>query len=221
MDGLAWRKIIGPSDGEASVRSLPFPLAPVAIPLSPASIMVSRRYPARGWQMPFDNPHQGAIRRSRTAGGGSRSHLQQGHLEFKAISRKEGAYCLVASLSSTCGSRSFGMPNRTELRLSRLVVMQMPPDAPFWMRHRFLPARRRLIAFNDDLLTQHEDVMALLTGLSIVWRVRHRSSSPPDQVTRLRYRRHPTSRRASLIRHLNLDGIIGGNRGRPSAEGVV
>jgi hypothetical protein len=68
----------------------------------------------------------------------------------------------VASLSLTCGSRSFGMPNRKEQRLSRILAMQMPSDAPFWVRHRFMPARRRLIAFNDDLLTQHDDVIALL-----------------------------------------------------------
>ena len=66
----------------------------------------------------------------------------------RAISRKEAVLsCGRASL--TCGSRSFGVPNRTERRLSRLIATQMPP-APFWVRHRFMPARRRLIAFNDD-----------------------------------------------------------------------
>ena len=111
--------------------------------------------------MPFDNPHQtpfGDLELLMEARGriSSRDTWVQGHF------RKEGRYCLVASLSLTCGSRNFGMPNRTELRLSRLVAMQMPSNAPFLIRHRFMPARRRLIAFNDDLLTRHEDVMALL-----------------------------------------------------------
>ena len=126
-----------------------------------ASIMVSRRYPARGWQMPFDNPHQtpfGDLELLMEARGriSSRDTWVQGHFQ------KRGRYCLVASLSLTCGSRSFGMPNRTELRLSRLVAMHMSSNAPFLVRHRFMPARWRLIAFNDDLLTHHEDVIALL-----------------------------------------------------------
>jgi hypothetical protein len=110
--------------------------------------------------MPFDNPCQmpfGDLELIMEVRGciSSRTAWVQGHF------RKEGRYCLVAALSLTCGSRSFGMPNRTELRLSRLIANQMPPNAPFWIRHRFMPARRRLIAFNDDLLTHHEDVMAL------------------------------------------------------------
>jgi hypothetical protein len=110
--------------------------------------------------MPFDNPHQtpyGDLELLIEARGriSSREAWVRGHF------RRGGRYCLVAALSLTCGSRSFGMPNRTELRLSRLIAMQMPSDAPFWIRHRFMPARRRLIAFNDDLFTHHEDVIAL------------------------------------------------------------
>ena len=110
--------------------------------------------------MPFDNPHQtpyGDLELLIEARGriSSREAWIRGHF------RKGGRYCLVAALSLTCGSRSFGLPNRTELRLSRLIAMQMPSDAPFWIRYRFMPARRRLIAFNDDLFTHHEDVIAL------------------------------------------------------------
>ena len=99
--------------------------------------------------MPFDNPHQtpfGDLELLMEARGriSSREAWVRGHF------RKGGRYCLVASLSLTCGSRSFGMPNRTERRLSRLIATQMPSNAPFWIRHRFMPARRRLIAFNDD-----------------------------------------------------------------------
>jgi hypothetical protein len=111
--------------------------------------------------MPFDNPHQtpfGDLELLMEARGriSSRDTWVRGHF------RKGGRYCLVASLSLTCGSRSFGMPNRTERRLSRLIAMQMPSSAPFWVRHRFMPARQRLIAFNDDPLTRHGDVLALL-----------------------------------------------------------
>ena len=69
--------------------------------------------------------------------------------------------CLVAALSLACGSRSFHMPNRTEKRLARLIAKQMPPDAPFMTRSRFIPARQRLMSLNDDPRTTHEDVMAL------------------------------------------------------------
>ena len=68
----------------------------------------------------------------------------------------------MAALSLTCGSRSLYMPNRAERRLFRLVAMQMPSNAPFWIRHRLMPARRRLIAFNDNPHTRHDDVLALL-----------------------------------------------------------
>jgi hypothetical protein len=111
--------------------------------------------------MPFDNPHQtpfGDLELLMDARGriSSREAWGQGHFQ------KERRRCLVAALSLTCGNRSLGMPNRTQLRLSRLVAMHMSSNAPFWVRHRFMPARRRLIAFNDDLLTNHEDVMTLL-----------------------------------------------------------
>jgi len=111
--------------------------------------------------MPFDNPHQtpfGDLELMMEASGciSSRKAWVQGHF------RKEGRYCLVAALSLTCGSRSFAMPNPTERRLARLITAEIPPNAPFCIRHRFMPARWRLISFNDDPLTRHEDVMALL-----------------------------------------------------------
>ena len=111
--------------------------------------------------MPFDNPHQtpfGDLELLMETRGriSSRDNWVQGHF------RKGGRYCLVAALSLTCGCRSFDMPNRREQRLCRLIAKQIPSDAPFWVRHRFMPARRRLIAFNDDPLTRHGDVLALL-----------------------------------------------------------
>jgi hypothetical protein len=109
--------------------------------------------------MPFDNPHQTPFSDLELLME-ARDRISRKEAWVQGHFRKEGRYCLVASLSLTC--RSFGMPNRTEQRLSRLLAMQMPSDAPFWVRHRFMPARRRLIAFNDDLLTQHDDVIALL-----------------------------------------------------------
>jgi hypothetical protein len=133
----------------------------LAVLFIPATIMVSQRYRARGWQMPFDNPHQtplGDLELLMEARGriSSRDTWVKGHFQ------REGRYCLVASLSLTCDSRSFGMPNRMELRLSRLIAMQMPSYAPFWIRYRLMPARQRLIAFNDDAHTRHDDVLALL-----------------------------------------------------------
>ena len=110
--------------------------------------------------MPFDNPHQtpfGDLELLMEA----RDRISRKEAWVQGHFQKGGRYCLVASLSLTCGSRSFSMPNRMELRLSRLVAMHMPSNAPFLVRHRFMPARRRLIAFNDDLLTRHEDVIAL------------------------------------------------------------
>jgi len=72
-----------------------------------------------------------------------------------------GRHCLVAALSLACGSRSFRAPNRVERRLTRLIAMQIPRDAPFLIRYRLMPARQRLISLNDDPRTTHKDVMAL------------------------------------------------------------
>ena len=126
--------------------------------------------------MPFDNPHQmpfGDLELLMEARGriSSRNTWVQGHFQ------RDGRYCLVASLSLTCGTRSFGMPNRTEQRLSRLIAKQMPSDAPFWIRHRFMPARQRLIAFNDDPHTRHDDVIALLDRA-----IEHLTSAAPVYV---------------------------------------
>jgi hypothetical protein len=111
--------------------------------------------------MPFDNPHQtpfGDLELLMEARGriSERDAWVRGHFQ------KGWRYCLVASLSLTCGSRSFGMSNRTEKRLTRLIAKQMASDAPFWVRHRLMPARWRLIAFNDDPHTSHDVVIALL-----------------------------------------------------------
>jgi hypothetical protein len=67
-------------------------------------------------------------------------------------------HCLVAALSLACGSRSFHVPNRTEKRLARLLATRLHPDGPFLIR---FGARQRLMWFNDDSRTSHEDVMAL------------------------------------------------------------
>ena len=96
-------------------------------------------------QMPFDNPHQtpcGDLELLMEARGriSSRDTWVQGHFQ------KERRYCLVASLSLTCGSRSFGMPNRTELRLSRLVAdAYAVRTRRFWFDTGSCRARRRLM----------------------------------------------------------------------------
>jgi hypothetical protein len=111
--------------------------------------------------MPFDNPHQVPIgdleiltdARARI---GSENSWVQGR--FKDGDR----HCLVAALSLACASRSFNNPNKTERRLVQLLVKQLPPDTPFWARIRFVPARQRLMAFNEDSGTSHGNVVALL-----------------------------------------------------------
>lgn len=76
--------------------------------------------------------------------------------------KDRGRLCLVAALSLASGSRNFEQPNRTERRLARMLVRQLPPDSPWWVRVRIVSARRRLMLFNDDPRTSHGDVVALL-----------------------------------------------------------
>ena len=64
--------------------------------------------------MPFDNPHQmpfGDLELLMEA----RGRISSREAWVRAISKKMGATVSWPSLSLTCGSRSFGMPNRTEL----------------------------------------------------------------------------------------------------------
>jgi hypothetical protein len=109
--------------------------------------------------MPFDNPREvpfGDIEllreaRSRISGRGDwvQGRFRDGRRE-----------CLVAALSVVSGSRGFNMPNRTERRLARILAAHIPPRR-LWTRIKILPARQRLIIFNDDLRTRHEDVLAV------------------------------------------------------------
>jgi len=108
--------------------------------------------------MPFDNPHLTPIgdlelvidARSRIS---SQASWVQGH--FKDGDR----HCLVAALSLASGSQSLDRPSQTERRLARMLAKRLPPAAVFF--ERFLPARHRLIMFNNDHHTSHDDVMAL------------------------------------------------------------
>ncbi len=72
-----------------------------------------------------------------------------------------GRHCLVGALSLACNSHSFSLPNRTERRLARQLVKHLPPDATLWARARFIPARHRLMSFNDHPRTCHDDVVAV------------------------------------------------------------
>ena len=70
--------------------------------------------------------------------------------------------CLVAALSLACGSPAFSQPNPTERRLARVLAKELPSNAPLGTRLRLIPARQRLMWFNDHNRTAHADVLALL-----------------------------------------------------------
>ena len=110
--------------------------------------------------MPFDNPHQmpfGDLEILRDA----RSRIADEGNWLKGDFRDGDRHCLVAALSVAAGSRNFKIPNKAERRLARFLVTQLPAKAPFWTRLRVMPARHRLMYFNDDARTTHSDVMAL------------------------------------------------------------
>ncbi len=111
--------------------------------------------------MPFDHPNPVPIgdleilldTRDRIAHRGKwlQQHFEDGD-----------RHCLVAALSLACGSPSFFAPNKLERRLARTLARQLPREAPWWTRFRLVSARRRLMSFNDDRQTRHEDVIALV-----------------------------------------------------------
>jgi hypothetical protein len=110
--------------------------------------------------MPFDNPHDspfGDLEVLRAA----RSHISDKGHWLKADFQDGDRLCLVAALSVAAGSRNFCIPNPVEQRLARILAAQLPPTAPLLTRIRVYPVRRRLMFFNDDAQTLHEDVLAV------------------------------------------------------------
>jgi hypothetical protein len=110
--------------------------------------------------MPFDNPHQtpfGDIEILIDA----RNRLSDRDKWIKGRFRDGDRHCLVGALSLASGSRRAIRPNCTERRLARVLAQQLRPRSQIWNRVPLIPARQRLIWFNDCLCTNHEDVIAL------------------------------------------------------------
>ena len=110
--------------------------------------------------MPFDNPHEmpfGDIEILRDA----QSRISHRRDWVQGCFRDGDRHCLVAALSLASGSRSFRRSSPTERRLARVLARELPDAAPFWAKSQFIPARQRLMWFNDNAVTHHADVMAL------------------------------------------------------------
>ena len=111
--------------------------------------------------MPFDNPNPAPIGDleilldTRDRIGRQEQWLQQ---QFENGDR----HCLVAALSLACGSPGFFAPNKLERRLARMLARELPPRGTLWTRVKLVSPRRRLMSFNDDRQTRHEDVIALV-----------------------------------------------------------
>ena len=110
--------------------------------------------------MPFDNPHEmpfGDIEILRDA----QSRISHRRDWVQGCFRDGDRHCLVAALSLASDSRSFRRSSPTERRLARVLARELPDAAPFWAKSQFIPARQRLMWFNDNAVTHHADVMAL------------------------------------------------------------
>ena len=110
--------------------------------------------------MPFDNPHHmpfGDLEILREA----RSRIADQSNWLKYDFQDGDRHCLVGALSVAAGSRNFRCPNMTERRLTRVLAAQLPTKASFWTRFRVMPARHRLMHFNDNARATHGDVIAL------------------------------------------------------------
>jgi hypothetical protein len=110
--------------------------------------------------MPFDSPdhvpdHDLAILTE------ARDRIADPQTWIQHTFKKGDRHCLVGALSLACGSRDFYVPNKTERRLAQRLVEQLPSKMPFWAKIGLAPARSRLMAFNDDHRTSHNDVVAL------------------------------------------------------------
>ncbi len=110
--------------------------------------------------MPFDFPYQ-APTGDLAILADARARMSGENKWVKGRFEDGNRHCLVAALSLACGSRSFNIPNKTERRLARLLAKQLSADLPWRMRSRLVPARSRLMSFNDYPRTRQGDVDAL------------------------------------------------------------
>ena len=110
--------------------------------------------------MPFDNPNQAPIGDLAILLD-ARDRIVEPSSWVQNKFKDGNRHCLVAALSLACNSSSFSAPNPTETRLARMLAKQLPPSAPLVVRIRVLPARQRLILFNDCRRICHHDVVAL------------------------------------------------------------
>jgi hypothetical protein len=108
--------------------------------------------------MPFDNPYQAPIGDLEILVD-ARARISGRNSWVKRCFQNESGYCLVGALSLACGSPGFNVTNRTERRLTQLLAKQLEPNLPWGMR--LLPARYRLMSFNDHPRTSHDDVIGL------------------------------------------------------------
>jgi hypothetical protein len=111
--------------------------------------------------MPFDNPHQTEFNDIELLLD-ARNRLSNKDDWLQRRYQQGNRFCLVAALSVAAGSQDFQRPNKTERRLARLVVAQLPDTVPSLVRLRLITARQRLMLFNDSPRTKHEDVVALV-----------------------------------------------------------
>lgn len=111
--------------------------------------------------MPFDNPNPAPIGDLEILLD-TRDRIERRERWLQRLFEDGDRHCLVAALSLACGSASFYAPNKLERRLARMLARQLPPEAPWWTRFKVVSARRRLMSFNDDRRTGHENVIALI-----------------------------------------------------------
>jgi hypothetical protein len=126
--------------------------------------------------MPFDNPHEAPVGDLEILFD-ARARISRTELWVKGRFRDGDRHCLVAALSRACFSRGFKFSKKTERRLCLLIARQLKPVSPWWMRIRLFTARDRLVLFNDDPLTTHGDVLALLDRT-----ISHLASRVPEYV---------------------------------------
>ena len=127
--------------------------------------------------MPFDNPHQTPVGDLELLMD-ARSRIVDQSTWLKRNYRHGERHCLVAVLSLAAGSRNFNFPSQTERRLTRHLAKQLPPKLPFFIKTSFITARQRLMWFNDDARTSHQDVIALFDRT-----IEHLTSRVPQYVS--------------------------------------
>jgi hypothetical protein len=88
--------------------------------------------------------------------------------------------CLVAALSMASGNTGFDRPNRTERRLTKMLVIELPRNGGLSKCIFMGSAKYRMMMFNGHHRAAHKDALTMLEGTIEHFHAMYRSMPSHD-----------------------------------------